>query len=184
MPRNRVSSDADPSSSSSTERSPVLHRLERAKLVTVRWETPDRGVPRKYYRLTDAGRQELVRLTHEWTAFASAMTRLLKQEGGEEMMTADQYINGVIDTMPYGSSMRNQPLMWWLCRRLLQTPASDFYILNLRLPPATWFLLATFIWSVAVGCLLLSVYTAIAEYVSGQTAGKRLFGTRIGTAQP
>ena len=59
---------------------PVLYRLERAGFVAVRWETPQRGVPRKYYRLTDAGRQELAVLTHEWTTFAKAMTRLLRQE--------------------------------------------------------------------------------------------------------
>src|SRR5215207_7106199 len=59
---------------------PVLYRLERARLVSVRWETPDRGVPRKYYRLTDAGRQELERLTHEWTTFAKAMAKLLRQD--------------------------------------------------------------------------------------------------------
>jgi PadR family transcriptional regulator, regulatory protein PadR len=58
---------------------PVLYRLERAGYVTVRWETPDRGVPRKYYRLTDAGRDELERLTHEWTTFARALNRLLRQ---------------------------------------------------------------------------------------------------------
>lgn len=58
---------------------PVLYRLERAGFVAVRWETPARGVPRKYYRLTDTGRQELARLTHEWTTFAEALTRLLKQ---------------------------------------------------------------------------------------------------------
>jgi PadR family transcriptional regulator PadR len=58
---------------------PVLYRLERARLVTVRWETPERGVPRKYYSLTGAGREELVRLTHEWTTFAKAMSRLLGQ---------------------------------------------------------------------------------------------------------
>jgi PadR family transcriptional regulator PadR len=58
---------------------PVLYRLERAGFVTVRWETPDRGVPRKYYRLTDAGRGELERLTYEWTTFAKAMNRLLRQ---------------------------------------------------------------------------------------------------------
>ena len=46
----------------------------------VRWETPQRGVPRKYYRLTDAGRAELALLTHEWTTFAKAMTRLLRQD--------------------------------------------------------------------------------------------------------
>ena len=59
---------------------PVLYRLERAGFVAVRWETPDRGVPRKYYRLTDAGRDELARLTNEWNAFAGAMARLLAQK--------------------------------------------------------------------------------------------------------
>jgi PadR family transcriptional regulator PadR len=58
---------------------PVLYRLERAGFVSVRWETPERGVPRKYYRLTDAGREELARLTYEWTSFARAMARLLRQ---------------------------------------------------------------------------------------------------------
>lgn len=62
---------------------PVLYRLERAGLVTIRWETPARGVPRKYYRLTDAGREELARLTNEWTTFSEAMTRLLSREGSE-----------------------------------------------------------------------------------------------------
>ena len=57
---------------------PVLYRLERGGFVAVRWETPERGVPRKYYRLTESGRLELERLTSEWTAFARAMTRLLK----------------------------------------------------------------------------------------------------------
>lgn len=58
---------------------PVLYRLERAGYVAVRWETPERGVPRKYYRLTDEGREELGRLTHEWTTFANAMAKLLRQ---------------------------------------------------------------------------------------------------------
>ena len=38
---------------------PVLYRLERGGFVAVRWETPERGVPRKYYRLTEAGHAEL-----------------------------------------------------------------------------------------------------------------------------
>jgi PadR family transcriptional regulator PadR len=59
---------------------PVLYRLERAGFVTVRWETPDRGVPRKYYQLTDSGREELRRLEHEWTTFAKAMAALLRHD--------------------------------------------------------------------------------------------------------
>ena len=62
---------------------PVLYRLERAGYVAIRWETPDRGVPRKYYRLTNAGREELGRLKEEWTAFARAMTKLLRQTQGD-----------------------------------------------------------------------------------------------------
>jgi PadR family transcriptional regulator PadR len=58
---------------------PLLYRLERAELVSIRWETPARGVPRKYYRLTDAGRVELARMTREWTSFADAMSRLIRQ---------------------------------------------------------------------------------------------------------
>jgi PadR family transcriptional regulator PadR len=59
---------------------PVLYRLERAGFVEVRWETQSRGVPRKYYRLTDAGRRELAELAREWTTFADAMNRLLGQK--------------------------------------------------------------------------------------------------------
>ena len=58
---------------------PILYRLEAAGLVDVRWETLKRGVPRKYYQLTKAGRAELARLTQEWSAFTDAMNRLLRQ---------------------------------------------------------------------------------------------------------
>jgi PadR family transcriptional regulator PadR len=60
---------------------PVLYRLEQGGFVAVRWETPVRGVPRKYYRLTPDGRLELDRLTREWTRFADAMARLLTSNG-------------------------------------------------------------------------------------------------------
>ena len=59
---------------------PVLYRLERAGFVAVRWETQERGVPRKYYKLTPEGGEELARLKHEWNAFASAMAKLLANE--------------------------------------------------------------------------------------------------------
>ena len=62
---------------------PVLYRLERGGFVQVRWETPERGVPRKYYRLTECGREELAALTREWTNFAKAMARLLQKDQKE-----------------------------------------------------------------------------------------------------
>jgi PadR family transcriptional regulator PadR len=58
---------------------PVLYRLEKAGQVEPFWETQERGVPRKYYRITPAGREELRRLVDEWTAFASAITHLLER---------------------------------------------------------------------------------------------------------
>lgn len=61
---------------------PVLYRLEDAGLIESRWETAGRGVPRKYYRLTAAGRQHLATLLAEWRAFVGAVERLLATEGG------------------------------------------------------------------------------------------------------
>jgi PadR family transcriptional regulator PadR len=59
---------------------PVLYRLERAGFVSIRWETPERGVPRKYYRLTPSGQAELRQLTQEWNSFSDAMARLLRRQ--------------------------------------------------------------------------------------------------------
>jgi PadR family transcriptional regulator PadR len=66
---------------------PVLYRLEDAGHVEPRWQTPARGSPRKYYRLTGDGSKELERLTAEWRAFTDAVERLLgdphRDEGGD-----------------------------------------------------------------------------------------------------
>ncbi len=63
---------------------PVLHRLEKRGLVQIRWDTPERGVPRKYYRLTPAGEGELAQLTTRWLAFTGAITALLTDSTNEE----------------------------------------------------------------------------------------------------
>lgn len=60
---------------------PVLYRLEEAGFVTPRWETPERGVPRKYYRITGEGRAEARRLAAEWRTFAAAVDAILEDEG-------------------------------------------------------------------------------------------------------
>lgn len=61
---------------------PVLYRLEDAGFVEARWETLERGVPRKYYQLTDAGVRQLQVLEGEWRTFVAAVNHLL--EKGEE----------------------------------------------------------------------------------------------------
>lgn len=58
---------------------PVLYRLEKGGFVAIRWETQERGVPRKYYRLTPEGERELARMREIWMTFTSAITQLLTQ---------------------------------------------------------------------------------------------------------
>src|SRR3990172_3439451 len=59
---------------------PVLYRLEDAGFIKAGWETPERGVPRKYYHLTEAGAERLRSLIAEWRAFAGAVNRLLEAQ--------------------------------------------------------------------------------------------------------
>jgi len=47
---------------------PVLHRLERLGLVDARWEVAESGRRRKYYRITPAGRAQLVEERKQWQA--------------------------------------------------------------------------------------------------------------------
>lgn len=63
---------------------PVLYRLEEAGLVEPRWETRERGVPRKYYRLTARGSEEHQRLVERWREFASAIDSILSSKGRRE----------------------------------------------------------------------------------------------------
>ncbi len=58
---------------------PVLYRLENASYIASRWETLERGVPRKYYQLTPAGASYLSARIAEWKEFSSAINRLINQ---------------------------------------------------------------------------------------------------------
>jgi PadR family transcriptional regulator PadR len=59
---------------------PVLYRLEIDGFIGSQWETLDRGVPRKYYRLKESGSIELDRLIQEWRSFSAAVGRILETE--------------------------------------------------------------------------------------------------------
>ena len=57
---------------------PALHRLERRGWVSAKWEkAPDRNREFKYYRLTAAGRRQLLRERSKWTQLARAIARLM-----------------------------------------------------------------------------------------------------------
>ena len=46
---------------------PLLGKLRREDLVQYEWKESDVGPPRKYYRLTDAGRAQLSAFDDYWT---------------------------------------------------------------------------------------------------------------------
>lgn len=45
---------------------PILTRMKNAGYLTYRWEESPQGPPRKYYMLTDAGREYLASLDEAW----------------------------------------------------------------------------------------------------------------------
>jgi len=55
---------------------PVLRRLEADGLVAAAWSDEGPAGPRKYYRITDAGRAFLDRAWHEWETVADALRDL------------------------------------------------------------------------------------------------------------
>jgi len=57
---------------------PILNRLRTEALLTSEWVEADAGHPRKYYSLTDAGRQRLRLMAAAWMDFSSGLTQLLE----------------------------------------------------------------------------------------------------------
>ena len=61
---------------------PALHRMEKDGLLTSYWEVVEEGPSRKYYAVTDGGRDELVRRSGDWGSFARALLQVLDGAGG------------------------------------------------------------------------------------------------------
>jgi PadR family transcriptional regulator PadR len=56
---------------------PLLNRLRALALVESEWVESDSGHPRKYYRLTPAGRKRALEMTRIWVRFSARMKNLL-----------------------------------------------------------------------------------------------------------
>ena len=52
---------------------PLLHRLDRLGYVEARWDSPEGGRRRRYYRITPAGRNALSEQRRQWEIVASAL---------------------------------------------------------------------------------------------------------------
>ena len=56
---------------------PLLARLRRAGLVDTTWQESVEGPPRRYYALTQGGRDALTAFTRTWTPFRDAVDAAL-----------------------------------------------------------------------------------------------------------
>ena len=58
---------------------PALHRLERKSWVSAKWETAGKDLKRefKYYRLTPAGRKQLIEEESKWKKLTGAVARIM-----------------------------------------------------------------------------------------------------------
>ncbi len=63
---------------------PLLRRLTQEQYFQTYLQESDEGPPRKYYRLTDKGREYLLQLQTEWLAFVKGVNVLLKGEDDDE----------------------------------------------------------------------------------------------------
>ena len=59
----------------------ALQRLERAGWLDAEWRQTENARRAKFYRLTRSGRKQLEIETADWNRRASAIARLLRQEG-------------------------------------------------------------------------------------------------------
>ncbi len=61
---------------------PLLSRLRRDGLVEPTWRESPAGPPRRYYRLTEAGRTALDGFVREWGRFRDAVDQFIDTDGG------------------------------------------------------------------------------------------------------
>ncbi|HCI55939.1 MAG TPA: PadR family transcriptional regulator [Bacteroidales bacterium] len=57
---------------------PLLTRLKNSGLLSYRWEESQQGPPRKYYMITEAGREYLRQLDNEWASLVESVNLLRK----------------------------------------------------------------------------------------------------------
>lgn len=55
---------------------PLLTRLKNAGLLSYRWEESTSGPPRKYFTLTEDGRELYARLLSSWTELSTSVNHL------------------------------------------------------------------------------------------------------------
>jgi PadR family transcriptional regulator PadR len=65
---------------------PALHKLEKQEYIEFYWQEQEKGPARKYYRITEAGKDMLLEKTREWNDFVSVINKVMgrKKHGTAE----------------------------------------------------------------------------------------------------
>lgn len=55
---------------------PLMNRLKKEDLVTSKWVEQESGIPRKYFSLTETGRDTLEKMQNYWEDLASSIKKI------------------------------------------------------------------------------------------------------------
>lgn len=58
---------------------PALHKLEKQEYIEFYWQEQEKGPARKYYRITEEGREVLIEKTEEWQQFVNVMNKVIRR---------------------------------------------------------------------------------------------------------
>lgn len=64
---------------------PALHKLAKQELVEAYWSEQPKGPARKYYRITENGKEILEQKTKEWKSFVHAIDRVIGRKGHDSI---------------------------------------------------------------------------------------------------
>lgn len=62
---------------------PLLTRLKNGELLNYRWEESTQGPPRKYYSLTDKGKEFLAKLNETWDDLVMAVNKARNENSNQ-----------------------------------------------------------------------------------------------------
>ncbi|GAM14643.1 PadR family transcriptional regulator [Mesobacillus selenatarsenatis] len=58
---------------------PALHKLEKQEYIEFYWQEQEKGPARKYYQITQEGREVLIEKTEEWQQFVNVMNKVIRR---------------------------------------------------------------------------------------------------------
>ncbi|WP_174730436.1 PadR family transcriptional regulator [Mesobacillus harenae] len=58
---------------------PALHKLEKQEYIQCYWQEQEKGPARKYYKITDEGKNVLLEKTKEWQHFVQVMNKVIRR---------------------------------------------------------------------------------------------------------